>query len=75
MWGFSSGDSHNRFGKASGITEWSARLAEHHYLCWFSTAFSCTGITVQASLQRYRLHFGNPEISPTGFTIGVFIIQ
>jgi len=37
---------------------------------------------VQASLQRYRLHFGNPEISLirhifscTGFTIGVFIIQ
>jgi hypothetical protein len=35
---------------------------------------------VQASLQRYRLHFGNPEISLiryifscTGFTIGVFI--
>jgi hypothetical protein len=34
---------------------------------------------VQASLQRYRLHFGNPEISLirhifscTGFTIGGF---
>jgi len=24
-------------------------------------------------LQLYRLHFGNPEISPTGFTIGDLI--
>ena len=43
--------------------------------CWIIQASA-----VQASLQRYRLHFGNPEISPlgyifspTGFTIGVFI--
>jgi len=49
-----------------------ARSRRRIPVCWFSTAFGCTGITVQASLQRYRLHFGNPEISPTGFTIGVF---
>jgi hypothetical protein len=30
--------------------------------CWIIRASA-----VQASLQRYRLHFGNPEISPTGF--------
>jgi hypothetical protein len=42
--------------------------------CWIRSA-------IQAMLvQLYRLHFGNPEISPlgyifspTGFTIGVFI--
>jgi len=55
--------------------------------CWFSTAFSCIGITsaLQASLrqpryqpfrlhfQLYRLHFGNPEISPTGFHFHHFL--
>jgi hypothetical protein len=49
--------------------------AEHDFRFLASAQNICRiRSAIQAMLvQLYRLHFGNPEISPTGFTIGVFI--
>ena len=46
------------------LTSGKTRVIEE---CWIRSA-------IQAMFfQLYRLHFGNPEINLTGFTIGVFI--